>query len=113
MVNYKKFCRLQPGKYVQVHQEDEPQNTIAIDQTVGRISLGPQYILQGGYFFERILTGKLLWRSHWTPVNMTEDFIKRYATFNTKGFPLIYFVILIINPSHPPTLISQMIMMKM
>ena len=23
-VNCKKFCRLQPGEYVQVHQEDEP-----------------------------------------------------------------------------------------
>ena len=50
-VDYKNVCRLQPGEYVQVHQEDEPQNTIAIDWTVVAISLGPQYNLQGGYFF--------------------------------------------------------------
>ena len=49
-VDYKKVFRLQLGEYVQVHQEDEPQNTIAIDRTVGAISLGPQYNLQGGYF---------------------------------------------------------------
>ena len=70
-----------------MHQEDEPQNTIAIDRTVGAIDLGPQYNLQGGYFFESLLTGKRLRRSHWTPVNMTEDVIERYDTFNIKGFP--------------------------
>ena len=76
----RKIC---PG----VHQEDEPQNTIAIHQTVDAIYLGPQYNLQGGYFFESLLTGKHLWRSHCTPINMTEDVIKRYVTFNTKGCP--------------------------
>ena len=50
-VDYKNGCRLQPGEYVQVHQEDEPRNIIAIDRAVGAISLGPQYNLQGGYFF--------------------------------------------------------------
>ena len=49
-VNYKKVFRLQPGEYVQVHSEDEPQNTISIKWTVGAIALGPQYNLQGGYF---------------------------------------------------------------
>ena len=50
-VDYQTFCRLQTGEYVQVHQEYEPRNTIAIDRTVGAIALGPQYNLQGGYFF--------------------------------------------------------------
>ena len=70
-----------------MHQEDEPRNTIAIDLNVGAIALGPQYNLQGGYFFERLLTGKRLRLSHWTPVNTTEDVIERYDTFNTKGCP--------------------------
>ena len=43
------FC-LQLGEYVQVHQEDEPRNTISINRTVGAIDLGPQYNLWGGYF---------------------------------------------------------------
>ena len=70
IVDYNNFCRLQPGEYVQIHQEYEPWNTIAIDQTVIAIILEPQYNLQGG-FFKRLLTGKLLRCSHWTPVNMT------------------------------------------
>ena len=86
-VDYKKVCRLQPGEYVQVHQEDEPQNMIAIDRTVGAIALGNQYNLQGGYFFDILLTGKLLRRSHWTLFNMPGDVIELYDTFNTKGCP--------------------------
>ena len=84
--DYKKVCHLQPREYVQVHQEDEPRNTIDIDRTVGAIALGSQYNLQGGYVFERLLTSKILRWSHWTPVNMTEDVIEQYDTFNTKGF---------------------------
>ena len=87
VVKYKKVYRLQSGEYFQVHQEDETRNTIAINRTVSAIALGPQYNLQGGYFFDILLTGKRLWRSPWTPVNMTDYFIERYATFNTKGCP--------------------------
>ena len=46
----KKNCRLQLGEYVQVHQEDEPQNTIAVDRNFGAIDLVTQYNLHGGYF---------------------------------------------------------------
>ena len=71
-----------------MHQEDEPQNTIATNRTIGAITLGPQYNLQGGYCVEILLTGKRLQRSHFTPVNMTEDVIERYNTFNTKSCPV-------------------------
>ena len=70
-----------------MHQENEPRNTISIDRTLGEISLGPQYNLQVGYFFESLLTGKRLRRSHCTLVNTTEDVIEQYDTFNTKGCP--------------------------
>ena len=52
MVEYKEVLRLHPGEYVQVHQEDEPRNKIAINLTVGAIVLGPQYNLQGRYFLD-------------------------------------------------------------
>ena len=48
--DYKNVSRLQPGEYVQVHQDDKPQNTIDTDQTVGVIAPVPQYNLQGGFF---------------------------------------------------------------
>ena len=70
-----------------MHQEDEAKNTIDINHSVGTISLGPQYNLQGGYFFDILITVKRLRWSHWTPVNMTEDVIERYDVFNTKGCP--------------------------
>ena len=70
-----------------MHQEDGPRNIIAIDWTVGMIALGPQYNLQGGYFFESLLTGKRLLPSYLTLINMTEYFIERYDNFNTKGCP--------------------------
>ena len=70
-----------------MHQEDEPQNTIAINWTVGAIALGCQYNLNEGYVFESLLTGQRLRWSHWTPVNMTEDAIELYDTFNTKFCP--------------------------
>ena len=60
-----------------MHQEYEPKNTIAIDQTVDAIALGPQYNLREGNFFEILLTGRLLQRSQSTPVNMNEDVIER------------------------------------
>ena len=87
MADYKMWCRLQPGEYLQVHQDDEPQNTIAINRSVDTIVIKPQYKFQGGYFFDIILTGKRPQRPHWTPVNMPEDVIEWYDTFNTKGCP--------------------------
>ena len=50
-VDYKKVCRLHSGEYFQRRQGDEPRNKTAIDRTVGAITLGPRYNLQGGYFF--------------------------------------------------------------
>ena len=70
-----------------MHQDDEPQKTISIDRNVGAIAQGPQYNLQGGYFFEILLTGKHLRWSHWNSINMTNDIIEQYGTLNTKGCP--------------------------
>ena len=60
---------------------------IDFEQTVGAIVLGPQYNLQGGYLFQKLMTGKCLQKSHWIPIDMTEDVIERYDNFNTKGCP--------------------------
>ena len=77
-MEYKKFFRLHPVTCVQVQQEDEPRNTIDIDWPVVEMFLGPQYNLQGGYFFESLQTEKSIQCSHWNPVNMTEDVIEHY-----------------------------------
>ena len=54
-----------------------------IDQTVGAIVLGPQYNLQEGCF-SYPYNKKNLWQSYFNPVNMAEDTIERYNTFNTE-----------------------------
>ena len=41
----------------------------------------PHYIQN----FESLLMVKRLWRSHWTPVNMTKDLIECYDNLNTRG----------------------------
>ena len=51
-MDYKKVFFLQYGRYVQVHKEEDPRNTIDTDKTVREIFLEPQYNLQGGYFLE-------------------------------------------------------------
>ena len=50
VVEYKNFWRLQLSEYVQVNQEDRPQNIIDIYQKVWEIVLGPQYNLREGIF---------------------------------------------------------------
>ena len=81
-----KVLCLHPGYYFQVHQENEPRNRINRDRTVKEIVLVPQYNLQGD-ILGILLTGKLLRRSHWTPVNVNEDVIERYNSFGTKVCP--------------------------
>ena len=56
VVNYRKVCRLHPGEYVQLNQEDEPLSTIEVDRDVGVIILGPQNNLEGDYLFDILLT---------------------------------------------------------
>ena len=56
VVDYNNFPCLQPGEYVQVNQEDKPLNMNDSNRTVGVIFIGTQYNLQGGYFFEILLT---------------------------------------------------------
>ena len=97
-----------------MHQDDELQNTIDIDRTVGAISLGPQYNLQVGYFIESLIT-----------VNASGGHIGPLLTLlrismnnTTRLTPKVvqktsFLVILMINPSHPPTLISQINMTTM
>ena len=78
IVNYNRFWRLRTGKYFQENQEDEPRKTIDMYQTFRATVLGPQYI-------EGLLTVKHPWWSHCNLINMTEDRIELYDTFNTKG----------------------------
>ena len=108
VVEYKKFCRLQPGEYVQVHQEDEPRNTMNIDLNVGVIVQWTQYntsreAISLKYYWQYKSSG-----GHIGPLLI----LMRMALKDTKILtPKVvqktwFLSILIINPSHPPIMVS-------
>jgi hypothetical protein len=58
VVNYK-FCSMGFGRYCQIHEEDQPRNSLAA-RTQGAISLGPSGNSQGGQKFYTLTTGKVV-----------------------------------------------------
>ena len=75
-LDYSKHCRLPFGLYVQVHDEPSPTSSPTA-RTVGAITLGPTGILQGGYKFLNLRTGKKITRRNWTHLPMPSEVIKR------------------------------------
>jgi hypothetical protein len=60
-LDYKKHLSLDVGQYLQVHEEDNPQNSQLVC-TKGAISLGPSGNLQGRFKFMALNTGKKIFR---------------------------------------------------
>jgi hypothetical protein len=58
VVDYK-FCSMDFGRYCQIHEEDQPQNSIEA-RTHGAISLGPSGNSQGGQKIYTLTTGKVV-----------------------------------------------------
>ena len=71
-LDYSKHCSLPFGSYVQVHDEPSPTNSPTA-RTVGAITLGPTGILQGGYKFLNLRTGKKITRRNWTPLPIPSE----------------------------------------
>ena len=75
-ISYKSHCRLPFGDYAQVHENEQPRNSMA-ERTLGAICLGPIDNAQGGYKFMSLKTGKKIRRYAWTPIPMTSEVIAR------------------------------------
>ena len=58
-LDFNKHCKIEFGAYAQVHEENEPTNSIK-PRTTGAIALGSKYHLQGGYNFFSLNTGKVI-----------------------------------------------------
>ena len=82
-LNYKHHFKLPLGDYVQVHEEEQPRNSMA-ERTLGAICLGPIDNAQGGYKFMSLRSGKLIRRYAWTEVPMTQEVIDRVIFFGKK-----------------------------
>jgi hypothetical protein len=58
VVHYK-FCVMGFGRYCQIHEEDQPRNSM-VQQMQGAIFLGPSGNAQGGHKFFTLTTGKVV-----------------------------------------------------
>jgi len=75
-LSYKHHFKLPLGDYAQVHEHEEPRNSMA-ERTLGAICLGPLDNAQGGYKFMSLRTGALIKRYSWTAIPMTQEVIDR------------------------------------
>jgi hypothetical protein len=71
-----KFCSMGFGRYCQIHEEDQPRNSMAA-RTQGAISLGPSGNSQGGQKFYTLTTGKVVVCRAWTELPTPNSVIKR------------------------------------
>ena len=76
-LNYKHHFKLPIGDYAQVHQQEEPHNSMA-EQMLGAICLGLINNAQGSYKFMSLATGKMIKRFTWTPIPMTQEVINHW-----------------------------------
>jgi hypothetical protein len=60
-LDFKKHLSLEIGQYLQVHEEDAPQNS-QFARTKGAISLGPNGNIQGGFKLMALNAGKKIVR---------------------------------------------------
>ena len=82
-LNYKHHFKMPIGDYAQVHEEEQPRNSMA-ERTLGAICLGPIDNVQGGYKFMSLRTGKMIKRYAWTPIPMTQEVIDRVLSFGEQ-----------------------------
>jgi hypothetical protein len=78
-LDYKKHLTLKFGDYCQVHENDEPRNSM-LPRTQGAICMGPTSSQEGGFRFLNLATGKKITRGNWTALPMPEAVIDRVNT---------------------------------
>ena len=87
-IDYTKHCRLQFGKYAQVHKS---QDNIMEERTTGAIALRSTGNTQEAYFFMSLRTGRRLNRQRFTPLSLPQDVINvvhPLARHNPRGLDI-------------------------
>jgi hypothetical protein len=76
-IDYNRHCKYEFGQYVQTHEDhDNSMHT----RTVGALALRPTGNQQGNYYFFSLTTGRVLNRTHATPLPMPNEVIERVHT---------------------------------
>ena len=87
-IDYAKHCRLQFGKYAQIHEAHEKTMH---ERTTGAIALQTTGNSQGAYFFMSLTTGRRMNRHSFTPLPLPQEVINgvhRLALRNPKGIDI-------------------------
>jgi hypothetical protein len=81
-IDYNRHCKLQPGEYVQTHEDTD--NTMKY-RTVGALALRPTGNAQGGYYYMSLKTGRRINRAYCTPLPMPSEAIDRVHELAKDG----------------------------
>ena len=80
-----KNCNMGFGQYCQIHEEDQPRNSMKA-RTQGAISLGPSGNVQGGHKFYTLANGTVVTRRAWTELPTPKSAIERIHVL-AQGMP--------------------------
>jgi len=86
VIDYK-FCSMGFGRYCQIHEEDQPRNSMAA-RAQGAMSLGPSGNSQGVQKFYTLTTGNVVVRRVWTELPTPTSVITRRHLL-AKGMPAL------------------------
>ena len=75
-LDFTEHCHIEFGAYAQVHEENQPTNSMEL-KTTGAIALGSKYNFQSGYKFYSLTTGKVIDHRSFTELPITSDVIAR------------------------------------
>ena len=75
-LNYNKHCKLPPGAYCFVHEENLPTNSMK-ERATGAIAIGPTAKLQGAYRCMSLKTGHIITRRKWTVMLVPPEAIEK------------------------------------
>ena len=79
----KKYCRVLPVSYYELHDKPNPSNTI-VSRTQKGIALGPTVNLQGSVKFYCLNTGRVLKRQDFTEIPMPTAVIAKVNKIGKK-----------------------------
>ena len=83
-LKYKQYFRAPFGSYCEVHEDNQPTNSMA-SHTTPAICCGPTGNLQGSYFFFSLVTGLLIKHRKWSELPVPNAVIERVAYFADKA----------------------------
>jgi hypothetical protein len=89
-LNKKQHFRQKFGSYCQVHEENQPRNSMD-ERTAGAICLGHSGNIQGGHKFLSLRTGRIITRRSWTALPMPDDVIARVDALGADQPELLTF----------------------